>query len=61
MATFKLLKTISSQFYWIIKSDKNGKIIAKSSEYYINKTDAKDSIVWIKSNAGGASFIDETK
>lgn len=58
MATFKLLKTASNEFYWIIKSDKNGKIIAKSSESYINKSDAKKSIEWIRQNAKNASFID---
>ncbi len=61
MATFKLLKTISNQFYWTIESDKNYKIIARSSESYINKTDALYSIEWLRNNAKLASFIDETK
>lgn len=61
MATFKLLKTISSQFYWILKSDKNGKIIAKSSESYVNKIDAEKSIEWVKINAKNAHIIDNTK
>ncbi len=60
MAKFKLQKTISGQFYWILKSDKNGKIIAKSSESYINKTDAKYSIEWTKLNAKDATVVDET-
>ena len=61
MATFKLLKTVSDQFYWIIKSDKNGKIIAKSSESYINKSDAKYSIRWMVANTKEAGFVDETQ
>lgn len=61
MATFKLRKTVIGQFYWILKSDKNGEIIAKSSESYVNKVDAQSSILWVRNNAGGASFIDETK
>lgn len=60
MATFILKKDVSQQFYWIIKSDKNYKIIARSSESYDDRNGAKDSIDWIRNNAKDADFKDET-
>ncbi len=58
MATYHLEKDVSNQYYWILKSDKNGKTICMSSEAYASKQNAKDSIVWTKANAEKAKFID---
>lgn len=60
MATFITKKDISGHYYWILKSDKNGNTIAKSSEAYESKQGAKDSIAWVKANAKDATEKDET-
>ncbi len=60
MARFQLKKDSAANFYWILKSDKNGKTIAKSSESYESKQGAKDSIDWTKINAKSASYEDLT-
>lgn len=61
MATYHLKKDSSDNYYWVLKSDKNYKIIAKSSESYESKQGALDSISWTKSNAKDAGINDETK
>ena len=61
MATFKMKKDSKGEYYWILKSDKNGKIIAMSSESYIKKSDAEFGISWTRTNAKDAAYIDETK
>jgi len=61
MATFKLKKDAQGDFYWILKSDKNGKTIAKSSESYESRKGAEDSIAWVRVNAKGAKYEDTTK
>jgi uncharacterized protein YegP (UPF0339 family) len=61
MATFKIKKDIADNYYWILKSDKNQKIIAKSSESYEAKQGAKDSISWVKTNAEKAGIVDVAK
>jgi uncharacterized protein YegP (UPF0339 family) len=60
MATYHLKKEVSGDYYWILKSDKNGKIIAKSSESYESKEGVKESIAWVRANAKEASLKDET-
>jgi len=60
MATFKIKKDVKGEYYWILRSNKNYEVIAKSSESYINKTDAKYSINWTKANAPTALVKDET-
>ena len=60
MATFKIKKNSGNQYYWILKSDKNHKIIAKCSEYHPSKISAKNSIEWVKKNASLAKTVDET-
>lgn len=60
MATFKLQKNIAGQFYWILKSDKNGEIVAMSSEYYTSKQNAQNSIEWTRNNAKSAGLKDLT-
>lgn len=59
MAKYLLKKDLSGNFYWILKSDKNGKTIAKSSESYESKEGAKDSIDWVKTNAKSADVDDQ--
>ncbi|KKR32393.1 MAG: hypothetical protein UT64_C0035G0002 [Candidatus Falkowbacteria bacterium GW2011_GWF2_39_8] len=59
MAKYLLKKDSSGGFYWILKSDKNGKTIAKSSESYESKDGAAASINWVKVNAKGANVEDE--
>ncbi len=41
MATFKIKKDTADNYYWILKSDLNQKIIAKSSESYESKRISK--------------------
>lgn len=60
MATFRLKKDVSKGFYWILKSDKNGKTIAMSSEAYDSKQGADNSIEWVRLNAKDASYEDLT-
>lgn len=60
MATFKIKKDTADNYYWILKSDANQKIIAKSSESYEAKQGAKDSIAWVKANAEKAGVVDAT-
>jgi uncharacterized protein YegP (UPF0339 family) len=60
MATFIVKKDTQKKYYWILKSDKNEKIVAKSSESYESKNGAENSIEWTKLNAKGASIEDET-
>jgi uncharacterized protein YegP (UPF0339 family) len=60
MATFILKRDSLDDYYWIVKSDNNGKIIAKSSESYESKEGAKESIAWVKTNAKDAFVKDET-
>ncbi len=58
MATYQLKKDIAGYYFWILKSDNNGKTVAKSSEAYNSKQGAKESIAWTKANAKDASFED---
>ncbi|MEI6379073.1 MAG: DUF1508 domain-containing protein [Candidatus Falkowbacteria bacterium] len=59
MAKFILKKDSQGDYYWILKSTNNGKIVAKSSESYETKTGAKDSVEWTRANAKNASLVDE--
>lgn len=58
MATFRLKKDSRNEFYWILKSDKNGETVAKSSESYVSRAGANNSISWVRANAKGAGFED---
>jgi len=60
MATFILKRDSLKNYYWILQSDKNFKIIAKSSESYEQKSGATDSIEWTRANTKDAGFSDET-
>ncbi len=59
MATYFIKKDKDGYFYWTLRSDKNYKTIAMSSESYDSKQGAKDSIVWTQANAVTKSIIDE--
>lgn len=54
-------KDVAGDYYWTLKSDENGKIIAKSSESYESKQGAENSIEWTQINAGTTSYQDHTK
>jgi len=60
MARYQLKKDTAGCYYWILKSDRNGKIVAKSSEAYNSKQGANESIVWTKANAKDADYEDLT-
>jgi len=60
MATYQLKKDIAGYYFWILKSDNNGKTVAKSSEAYNSKQGAKESIAWTKANAKDARVEDLT-
>jgi uncharacterized protein YegP (UPF0339 family) len=60
MATFKIKKDTQQKYYWILKSDRNHEIIARSSESYDSKKGAENSITWVKNNASTASVLDLT-
>lgn len=61
MATYHMWKDVAGNFYWNLKSDKNGKIVAKSSESYESKQGAETSLEWTRNNAVEASYEDHTK
>jgi len=58
MATYIIKRDNASQYYWVLRSDKNSKIICMSSETYIAKQGVKDSIKWTQVNARSAATID---
>jgi len=60
MAKYQIKEDIAGNYYWILKSDRNGKIVAKSSESYDSKQGAKTSIEWTRNNAKNASYEDLT-
>jgi len=57
---FILYKDVKGQWRWNYNSA-NHKIIAVSSESYINKQDAIDSITLVKSGAATAATYDQTQ
>lgn len=60
MAAYILKKDSVGDFYWILRSSDNFKVIAKSSESYESKQGALDSIKWVKVNAEKAVVKDES-
>lgn len=60
MAKYILKRDNARKFYWILKSDKNNKIIAMSSEAYESKQGANEAIAWTRVNAKDASYEDLT-
>jgi len=60
MATFHIWKDNQGDYYWVLKSDGNGEIVARSSESYESKQGVKQSIAWVKANASLSSETDHT-
>ena len=52
MATYQLKKDVAGYYFWILKSDNNGKIVAKSSEAYNSKQGAKECNIGIDNRFG---------
>ena len=61
MATYHLRQDNSKGYYWILKSDKNGETVVRSSESYTSKQNAEYSISWNRANAKEAGYEDHTK
>ncbi len=59
MAKFQIKRAVNNQFYWLLKAA-NGEEIAKSSEYYVSKQGAKDSVDWMRKYTAGADAEDLT-
>lgn len=53
-------KDRAGKYYWTLKSDKNHKIIAMSSEAYESFAGAKNGLEWTRTNAKDAGFEDHT-
>lgn len=60
MATYFIKNDKDGYYYWILRSDKNFKTVAMSSEAYDTKQGVKDSIVWTQANASTKNVTDET-
>lgn len=58
MGIVEIKKDKKGQFFWSIKSKKNGEPIAKSSESYATKMAAKKSIEWMKANMAAAEVVE---
>lgn len=58
---YRLKKDANRQYYWILQSSENHKIVAMSSESYDSKRGALNSISWTKANADKAGFEDNTQ
>lgn len=59
MAQFELYKDRIDEYRWKFRAD-NNKIIADSSEGYINKSDCKHGIELVKQQASDAKIVDKT-
>ncbi len=59
MAQFELYKDRIDEYRWKFRAD-NNKIIADSSEGYINKSDCKHGIELVKQQAPDAEIVDKT-
>lgn len=58
MATYYIHKDSKKQFYWTLESDRNGKTVCMSSESYVSKDGAKDSIKWNQANGKTTDITD---
>lgn len=59
MATFIIRKDNQGYYYWVLRSNGNYEIVARSSESYVSKQGARDSIAWVRSNASSADTEDQ--
>lgn len=60
MATYHIHTDNKKQYYWILKSDENGKTICMSSEAYVSMAGVKHSITWTRLNAPTKNEKDHT-
>ena len=60
MTTYQIHKDNQGEYYWILRSDKNYKTVAMSSESYDSKQGAKDAVAWTRANAKEAGLEDLT-
>jgi uncharacterized protein YegP (UPF0339 family) len=60
MARYIIRKDNKDDYYWVLRSDKNFKTVAMSSESYESKQGAKNSIVWTQANGKATTVDDET-
>lgn len=60
MATYLIRKDSKGEYYWVLRSDENYKMVAMSSESYDSKYGAKRSIAWTQANAKTTSITDDT-
>lgn len=60
MAKFIIRRDNQGDYYWVLRSDNNYKIVAMSSESYESKQGAKNSIAWTQANATTTVIDDET-
>jgi len=58
MATFHIWQDSQDKYYWVLKSDENGKTVARSSESYESKQGAENSVAWTRANAKPAAQED---
>ena len=58
MATYHIKQDNQNQYYWILKSDKNGETVCMSSESYTSKQNMQHSIAWTRANAEKAGLKD---
>lgn len=61
MGVFEIKKDKRGEFYWSIRSKKNGESIAKSSESYATRASAMASVKWMKTKAAEAEVVDLSK
>ena len=59
MPQFQLYKDKSGEYRWRFLAD-NNRIIADSSEGYVNKADCRHGIELVKSQSPGAEIEDQT-
>lgn len=60
MARYIVKRDVARKYYWILKSDKNGKTIAMSSEPYDSRQGVDNSVAWTRNNAKNAECEDLT-
>lgn len=60
MAKYLVKRDTSGFYFWTLRSDKNFKTVAMSSESYDSKQNAIDSIIWTQNNATTKTIDDLT-
>ena len=60
MAKFEIYKDVKGDFRWRFQAN-NGKILAESSQGYINRANCEHGIILIKQEVGNATISDDFK